>query len=243
MEKWNWQKTLFQFGVFGTIQFLVLTVLAMLIYPGGTIHHPELDQYDFLYNYFSDLGRTFTFDGSPNVYSHIIFTITLTVSGVCLVLFFIALPSLFRSNFSKVLILIASFFGILAGICYIGIANVPWNLNLGLHHSWVYKGFIAFLLMTMFYSAAILLEKEYPNRYAKAFGIFAIILFIQIVIMIFGPRAYRSNTGLLIQAVAQKIVVYAEILVMLFQAYGALFVLKLQFEKQNFLENDPSGSH
>jgi len=238
MEKQKWQKLFFQFGVFGTFQFLSLTILAMLIYPGGTIHHPEYEQYDFLYNYFSDLGRTFTFDGSPNWLSHIIFTITLTVSGVCLIIFFVALPTLFKSNSSKVLILIASFFGIMSGICYIGIANVPWNLDLGLHHSWVYKGFISFLLMTIFYSAAILVEKDYPNRYAKAFGIFAIILFIQIVIMIYGPRAYRSNTGLLIQAVAQKIVVYSEILVMLFQALGALKVLKLQSDNQNIFEND-----
>ena len=238
MENKHWQKLFFQFGVFGTLQFLVLTILAMLIYPGGTIHHPEYEAYDFLYNYFSDLGRTFTFDGSTNWLSHIIFKATLTISGVCLILFFVALPTLFKSNVTKILILIASFFGIIAGVCYIGIANVPWNLDLRLHHSWVYKGFISFLIMVLFYSAAILMEKSYPNRYAKAFGIFAIILFIQIVIMLFGPRAYRSNTGLLIQAVAQKVLVYSEILVMLFQAYGALAVIKLQSNQQNNIEND-----
>ena len=228
MKGWSWQNRFFQFGVFGTLQFLLLTIIAMLIYPGGTIHHPEYETYDFLYNYFSDLGRTFTFDGSSNWLSHIVFKFTLTISGICLILFFVALPSLFKSNISKVLILIAAFFGIISVVCYIGIANVPWNLDLRLHHSWVYKGFISFLIMTIFYSAAILVEESYPNRYAKAFGIFAIILFIQIIIMLFGPRAWRSNTGLLIQAVAQKIVVYSEILVMLFQAYGALAVLKLQ---------------
>ena len=237
MKGWNWQNRFFQFGVFGTLQFLVLTLVAMIIYPGGTIHHPDLETYDFLYNYFSDLGRTFTFDGTPNWLSHIIFKITLTISGICLMLFFIALPSLFKSNISRVLILIAAFFGIISGVCYIGIANVPWNLDLRLHHSWVYKGFISFFIMTIFYSAAILVEKRYPNRYAKAFGIFAIILFIQIIIMLFGPRAWRSNTGLFIQAVAQKIVVYSEILVMLFQAYGAIAVLKLQSNNKK-IEND-----
>ena len=237
MKGWSWQNKFFQFGVFGTLQFLVLTIIAMLIYPGGTIHHPEYETYDFLYNYFSDLGRTFTFDGSSNWLSHIVFKFTLTVSGICLILFFVALPSLFKSNISKVFILIAAFFGIISGICYIGIANVPWNLDLRLHHSWVYKGFISFLIMTIFYSAAILVEQRYPNRYAKAFGIFAIILFIQIIIMLFGPRAWRSNTGLLIQAVAQKIVVYSEILVMLFQAYGAIAVLKLQ-SNNKMIEDD-----
>ena len=238
MNTFNWQKLFFQFGVFGTLQFLVLTVFAMLIYLGGTIHHPEYEQYDFLYNYFSDLGRTATFDGSPNWMSHLLFRTTLTISGICLMLFFVALPNLFKSSNTKILIIIASFFGIIAGTCYIGIANVPWNIDLRLHRSWVYRGFISFLIMTIFYSAAILAEKEYPNRYAKAFGIFAIILSIQIVIMIFGPRAYRSNEGLFIQAVAQKVVVYSEILVMLFQAVGALTVLKLQSANQNGIRND-----
>lgn len=230
MEGKKWQKWCFQVGVFGTFQFLVLTILAMLVYPGGTIHHPEFEQYNFLYNYFSDLGRTYTFDGTSNWLSHLLFRTTLTISGICLILFFIALPVLFKSIPSKTLVFIAAFFGIAAGVCYIGIANVPWNLNLGLHHSWVYRGFIAFLIMTLFYSAAIIAEKDFPNFYAKAFGIFAIILFIQIIIMLFGPRAYRSNEGLMIQAVAQKIVVYGEILVMLFQAVGALKVRNLQID-------------
>ncbi len=238
MNTRNWQKLLFQVGVFGTFQFLVLTVLAMFLYTGGTIHHPEYEQYDFLYNYFSDLGRTLTFDGSANWMSHILFRTTLTISGVGLILFFIALPGLFKLNSSKVLILIASFFGIMAGVCYIGIANVPWNIDLRLHRFWVYRGFVSFLLMCIFYSAAILSEKNYPNRYAKAFGVFGIVLFIQIVIMIFGPRAYRSNEGLFIQAVAQKIVVYSEIIVMLFQAIGTLKVLKLQASSQSVFKND-----
>ena len=238
MDNRNWQKLFFQFGVFGTLQFLVFSVLAMFLYAGGTIHHPEYEQYDFLYNYISDLGRTFTFDGSVNYMSRILFTTTLTISGVCLILFFIALPGLFKSNSSKVLILIASFFGIMAGVSYIIIANVPWNIDLHLHRSWVHRGFISFLFVTIFYCAAIFVDKDYPNRYAKAFGIFGIVLSIQIVIMIFGPRAYRSNDSLFLQAVAQKVVVYSEIIVMLFQAVGTLKVLESQTGNQNLSENE-----
>ncbi len=228
MEEFQWRKLCFQFGVFGSLQFLIFTTLAMIIYPGGTIHHPELDRYDFLYNYFSDLGRTRAFDGASNWISQQIFSVSLTVSGICLILFFVGLPVLFRKNGAKLLILFAAISGIIAGICYIGIANAPWNIDIRLHHRWVYRGFISFLVMCIFYSLAILVEKNYPRRYARAFGIFAVILFVQIVIMIFGPRAYRSNDGLFIQAVAQKIVVYSEILVMLYQAYGALHLLNLR---------------
>lgn len=220
----NWQLGFFKLGIFAAIQFFILTGLAMWLYPGGTIHHPEYEAYDFLYNYFSDLGRTRTFDGESNMTCHLLFKTALGVSGICLILFFVALPSLFKSNGSKALIFIASFLGILSGICYIGIAYVPYNVDYWGHRTFVRTGFILFLLMSFFYTAAILSEKKYPNRYAVAFGIFVIILAVQVYIMLFGPRAYRSNEGLYLQATAQKIVVYAEILCMLYQSIGAIRV-------------------
>ncbi len=227
MNKTSWQLFFFKLGIFAAIQFFILTSLAMYLYPGGTIHHPEYESYDFLYNYFSDLGRTRTFDGASNMICHLLFKTALGISGICLILFFIALPTLFKSNGSKALILIASFLGILSGICYIGIANVPYNVDYWEHRMFVRIGFSLFLLMSIFYTIAILLNKYYPNRYAAAFGVFGIILFIQVAIMFFGPRAYRSNEGLYLQATAQKVVVYAEILCMLYQSLGAIQVWRI----------------
>ena len=227
MNTENWQLFFFKLGIFAAVQFFLLTGLAMWLYPGGTIHHPEYESYDFLYNYFSDLGRTRTFDGDSNTLCHFLFKTALGISGACLILFFIALPSLFKSNASKALILIASFLGILSGVCYIGIAYVPYNVDYWGHRTFVRTGFILFLFMSVFYTAAILANKDYPNRYAAAFGVFGIILFIQVAIMFFGPRAYRSNEGLYLQATAQKIVVYAEILCMLYQSLGAIRVWRV----------------
>jgi hypothetical protein len=226
MERSTWQLWFFRLGIFAAIQFFVLTSLAMWIYPGGTIHNPQLEAYDFLYNYFSDLGRTRTFDGVSNTWSHLLFKTALGVSGVCLILFFIALPALFRSNGAKALVLLASFLGILAGVCYIGIAEVPYNEDYWGHRTFVRTGFILFLLMSFAYTAAILVERQYPNHYAIVFGVFVLVLFIQVSIMLFGPRAYHSNEALYLQATAQKIVVYSEILVMLYQSFGAIRVWK-----------------
>jgi len=223
----NWQLFFFKLGIFAAIQFFVLTTLAMFLYPGGTIHHHEYESYDFLYNYFSDLGRTRTFDGDSNLTCHLLFKTALGISGASLIAFFMALPSLFRSNGSKAIILIASFLGILSGICYIGIAAVPYNVDYWSHRTLVRTGFILFLFMSFFYTAAILANKHYPNRYAVAFGIFVIILAVQVYIMLLGPRAYHSNDGLFLQATAQKVVVYAEILCMLYQSLGAIKVSRL----------------
>ena len=202
----------------------------MVVYPGGTIHDPGQEGYSFAYNYFSDLGRTRTFDGSSNILTHLIFKTALSIGGICLMLFFTALPALFKQPLAKFLAVITTVFGIMAGISYIGIANIPWNVDYWGHRVFVRFGFLAFLAMTFFYTLAILIEKQYPNRYAFAMTVFALILGIQITIMFFAPRAWRSNDALFLQAVAQKIVVYAEILCMLYQSYGALKIAKQRIE-------------
>ncbi len=223
----DWRLLFFRLGIFAAVLFFILTILAMLVYPGGTIHNRGLEQYDFFYNYFSDLGRTHTFDGTSNLLSHFLFKTALGTSGLCLILYFIAIPALFRQNTAKTVMFIASFLGILAGICYIGIATVPYDIDYWGHRTFVRTGFILFLLMSFFYTTAIFLEKNYPNRYGLAFIIFVIVLAIQVYIMLFGPRAYRSNNGLYLQATAQKIVVYSEILCMLYQSLGAIKVWKM----------------
>jgi len=194
----------------------------MYLYPGGTIHAPELESYSFLNNYFSDLGRTRTFDGISNMTCHRIFKAALTISGSTLILFFIALPTLFTKPTTKTLVIIASILGIIAGLCYIGIGWVSWNESYWGHRRYVRISFLAFLIMIIFYAAAIYSERSYPNKYGNALLVFFIVLLIQIIIMFFGPRAYRNSEALFLQAVAQKIVVYSEILVMAYMALGAI---------------------
>ncbi len=230
-QKQNWQQWCFKIGILGAVQFLLGTLLAMIIYPGGTIHEPHLEMYSFTANYFSDLGRTKTFDGTSNMLTHLLFKTTLTIGGLCLIAFFIALPSLFKRSISKFFIFVTSLLGIFSALCYLGIANVPWNINYSGHVYFVKMGFISFLMMTIGFTSAILSERDYPKRYAWAFLFFGIILFVQIVIMFFGPRAWRSNDALLLQAVAQKVVVYAEIICMLYQSFGALSRSRLLYDK------------
>jgi len=222
----KWQQRCFYFGIFGAVQFLLLTALAMWVYPGGTLHEPHLDHYSFLYNFFSDLGRTKTFTGSSNLLTHRIFKFTLSIGGISLIFFFLALPSLFKKPTARFFAFGTMLFGIVAGLCYIGIGLVPLNVDYWGHRFYVRVGFVSFLAMTFCYTIAILNSPKYPNRYALAMGVFAVVLLIQILIMFLATNAWYSNKALYLQAVAQKVVVYAEILCMLYQSYGALQVKK-----------------
>jgi len=49
---------------------------------------------------------------------------------------------------------------------------------------------------------------------------------LQICVMLFGPRSWSSDEALHLQVIAQKVVVYSEILVMAFLAIGAMRALE-----------------
>lgn len=215
------QKILIGLGIFGTFQFLILVHLAMYLYKGGSIHQPNLDAYSFTTNFFSDLGRRRLPGGGMNLPTSLIFKTTMAMTGICVSLFFLAVPRLFKKNGTKALASIAAFFGIVAGISYILIGNVPYDMDYWGHTRYVRIGFISFFFMVIFYTTAIFAERGYPNRYGWLFILFGVILLVQISVMLLGPRSWRSPEALYLQAVAQKIVVYAEVICMLMQAIGA----------------------
>ena len=216
------KKLILYLGIICAIQFFVSSTIAMMVYPGGTIHNRMSEGYSFFDNYFSDLGRTRAWNRQPNHLSNRFFQSSLIIVGTSLVLFFMILPSFFKSSEAQFIAVVAAMCGIIAALCYIGIALTPLDYNYYRHTLFVRAGFITFLSMCFFYATAIFNEPNYPNRYAWALLIFAGVLFVQVAIMLGGPRSWSSPQALRLQATAQKIVVYAEILCMLYQLIGAL---------------------
>jgi hypothetical membrane protein len=195
--------------------------VAMVFYPGGTYSDNSTTGYSFPQNFFSDLGRTAAEDGESNTVSMVLFIIALTLAGLALTLFFLAIPQHFAENpRTKRLSTIGSIVGVISGISYIGIAAVPSDVNLTVHRLFVYAAFSALLVVVICYSTAILRSRVYPRSYAFAYFAFAAILALYLVLLFSGPNI-ETTSGLTIQAVGQKIVVYAAIICMLIQSYGA----------------------
>ncbi|MCB9294877.1 MAG: hypothetical protein H6559_17395 [Lewinellaceae bacterium] len=215
------QRSAILFALLSALLFFVFSSWAMAEYPGGTIHDRTTEGYSFWYNYFSDLGRTRSWNGAPNALSSRLFQAGLVTVGISLGAYFLVLPTIFREAEARFLASVASVLGILAAVCYVGIALNPLNVNYRLHTLFVRAGFIAFLAMSLFYTLSILNEPGYPKHYARAFGLFSLILAMQVAIMLFGPRSWTSPGALLLQASAQKVVVYAEMACMVYQGVGA----------------------
>lgn len=217
----SWQWRIFSFTMIGSVLFLVLTFIAMLYYPGDNLFDPKTSGYSFASNFFSDLGRTRTYAGEPNTVSAILFVTALTMSGGGLILFSLAFPSLINGSRSgKVLTVIGSIFGVAAGLSFIGVAFTPVNLNFKTHSFFVLLAFITFNLAVICYTFAIFREPGYPNRFGVIFFVFAVLLFLYVLLLEIGPAIHSPN-GFMVQAIGQKIIVYASVIIIFIEAFAA----------------------
>lgn len=211
-------------GMIGIIQYAVTTFWLMGIYPGGRIGFRESIGYDFTLNFLSDLGRTSLFGrgANPTAFGYMA---TLTSAGASTIIFFTALSYYFSKVTRSPVAVMCFILGSIAGIGYIGVAINPINEGYWTHVKYVQWGFIGFWLMTLACAYCIFRSPSFPNFYGKMLIIFALILGLQICIMIFGPRSWSSDEALRLQVVAQKAVVYSEIIAMALLAYGAMRAL------------------
>ena len=204
-----------------SIQFVVLTIIAMIMYPGGLLTDESTIGYNFFRNFFSDLGRTVSYDGGRQWSSAGLFFIALSLSGLGMIYFFTLAPRLFkRQRVAYILSIIGSVFGVISGICFVGIALTPANLLLAPHVLFVQAAFSVFMVVVICYATAIWQTPSYPNLYMIAYLVFGIFLAGYIYLLFWGPSA-RTDIGLIINATGQKMVAYTALINMAFQSVGA----------------------
>ena len=171
------KRFLCQITIFGVFQFILLTYVAGLFYPGG---------YDYFGYYFSDLGALTARNGESNSISSKIFSITLTATALSLIPFWIIIRSLFTgSGTLKTLSNIGSLLGLASTPFIIGVGLFPLDTRQETHLMVTLTFFSLFTLATLMYSIAIILDKRYPS----SLGIIGLILFGVSVLVYLNPLA------------------------------------------------------
>ncbi len=220
MKKILTKKNAYVFTIFGITQFFILTIIAMFYYPGGTREDSTINGYSFFQNMFSDLGMRYAYSGISNLVSMWLFSISMGIVGVSIIVFVFAFDNTMntaekKGNISR----IASFFGVIAGFCFIVVGCTPKDLEWAYisHFFFQYIAFLAILLMKILYSIAILKDKSLMPIFAFVFIGCVIVEFIYLMIL------YKIIPVILIVDVtAQKLVVYTQILTILIESYGGL---------------------
>jgi hypothetical protein len=197
--------------------FLVLTLAAMLLYPGGTFVNPNTRGYLFLENFFSDLGMTRSFSGEVNRFTLPLFVIAMFCAGSGLILFFSRFAAQFPAQ--RALSYAASVCGVLAGVCFFGIALTPQDLFSDLHDSFSAAAFLFLLLAALMYAIVLARTPTYPKKYAFVFAVLAALLWAYVLLFFWGPPL-ATRAGMMLQATGQKIIVLAAIVCLLIQTRG-----------------------
>lgn len=222
MNRKSWKYWTFILNIIGCIQFIILTIIAMFYYEGGTYTDPLSQGYSFWYNYFSDLGRIIAHSGNPNMISFILFTVTLSVWGISQVPFYIAFQSFFKNNSKmKWLSIFGSLFGVFTGIFFIGIAFTPSDILGFLHNLFVFLGFGSIFISISLLTITLFQNEDYAKSYAIVFAITSIILIIYYLALFLVPSNITS-TVLFIYVSGQKIIIYTLLMCEIYQGYGAI---------------------
>jgi len=191
----------------------------MFFYHGGDRFNPTLEGYNFFGSYFSDLGRTNGFTGASTLSTAIPYMIAMSFMGSGTVVFFITHRKLLpKANW--LLVRITTVLGAISGLGYVAIALTPWNLVPGAHIISVFSCFISFLICCFLLFITMKQQPDYPNIFGYIFLCFGFFLGGYIFFLILGPST-EFESGRIVQASGQKLLVYTQSLLMIICCYGA----------------------
>jgi hypothetical protein len=182
-------------GIIGGTQFIILTIIAMIIYPGG---------YIFWEHFFSNLGCIYAYEPGgilrgPNIPSRIIFVITCTTAAILIIPLLLGLNTLFKkTKIEKYLITIGTISGLIAApnlsllaIFASDVLHVPHVLTTQLF-------FIFYGVTIILFSLAILIDKDYENYYGYIGLIIAVFLLLYAFVFLYNAPFQKVTVYLTI---------------------------------------------
>jgi len=220
MKKNNFSLWLIELPRLALGVFIILNIIAILSYPGGTyIDHTTIG-YSFMRNFLSDLGRTLSFSEEVNFLSAQLFNMSLILSGLIFVGFYLHVRKVFYANNIRTLAFIGSFFGVLGGFSLAGVGLTPADIYLDLHiicANWLFR---FFFVASLCYSVVIFRHYKFENKYAMGYLIFTFSILLYIIIVELGPDPKINQLALSIQVISQKLILFIFMAAIYIQTIG-----------------------
>ena len=179
---------------FAILIFVLLVFAGAFSYEGGNrLDHNSIG-YSFSNNYLSDLGRLRTVSGVANTIPYYCFNSGLIILSAVFSFYFLFLPSLYDDN-QRVqnLSRLGSICGLLASICFAGVAYTPADLFLDAHIFFADWLFRLMNLTIISYALAYVMMKRSYFIFSFIFAIVAVVVSSHIIISDFGLAKYFSE--------------------------------------------------
>jgi len=226
LEKEKSLKIIFIIASSCSILAVILFILSMSFYPGGTIKDINHPGFDFLYNTMSDLGSITAVNGESNTISRSLYISAILVTGITVIPYYLIAPSFFQKRkATKWLSIIATSLGMVQAILYIIMAFTPVDTNPIIHNRLIYSS-PAFLYAAIFiYTIVYFLDKDFPkiNRYSfLTMAIISVLLTITVIIgSIYGEPIFTLS-----RRMGHTLFNFIVVIIYGLQPLGAYFYIK-----------------
>ncbi len=210
-------------GYLGIGLFLVFTTVAMIIYPGGTIHDSSTVGYQFFYNFFSNLGEWTARNGEPNKISAYLFNSALMILALSYFIFYYQFLKILSKTLDNSIIRISLISTIVVSmVSFVLVAVFSGETETHeLHVLFVKIAFRVLLLHAVLQVISMFKINKINSSVKWVTLFFTLILVGFILVMDFGPNAWDGNQALFIQVTAQKVIVYSILTYFFFQINAA----------------------
>ena len=201
--------------------FIILQIIGMMVYPGGTIHDEATVGYSFSNNFFSDLGIYTAYNGEPNYLSMSLFMISLIFVGITFIFYYMTLPQFYKDdslNFK--LSILGTLFAFGGSIGLIGTALTPADLVLDMHVFFANGIFKCFMITALCYTIVISRSNVFEKKYAWGYGVFFILIALYVGVLEWAPPPRSSQPALVFQVITQKLIVLTFCLAIVYQTFG-----------------------
>ena len=203
------------------ILFILLQIVGMQVYPGGTMYDVSTIGYSFSKNFFSDMGAYVARNGEPNYLSMIIFALSLTIVGITFSLYYLFLPRVLGNDRTNYLLAsTGTLFAIGGSICMIGTGFTPSDIVFAPHVFFANNIFHCFLVTALLYTIVIFRSDSLKKRYAMGYAMFFISIFIYVGILQYGPSANSGESAMIFQVLSQKMIVIVFCCSVIHQTFG-----------------------
>ena len=208
--------------------FIILNIMAMIFYKGGTMHNPDTINYNPLNNFLSDLGRTISFSNKTNFHASLCFNMSMIISGFSFISFFYYTRQLFSNEKKSTIIIsnIGASFGILSSVCMIGVGFTPADIYLPPHILFAHWMFRFYFITALCFSISIYKSDSFENKYGLGYVFFTIVILIYILISELGPSPRENYNALTLQVITQKVILVCFLYAIYSQTKGISKILK-----------------
>ena len=207
---------------------ILFLIIAMFLYPGGTIFDHHATYYQFFENFLSNLGREKTYLGIDNSISKILFKSSIYLISTSFVVYFLALPFFFNSpNKSFKLTLASSLFFMISAIAFIGIGYFSIDPSTIFYHLLCVKlSFYLFFISSLLQTLSIHYHPLMNKKMFYSYLAFTLTLFTYNLLIEFGPLPKTNYQSLVLHVTAQKVIAFVFFLNFYVQSIALIKLIK-----------------